>query len=90
MSLPTTGLYKAQLAHWTLSFDGEVWSGDGADFDEMVGPALASETPRHRGNHRTVDVVAAAVLDKLWPGHWREISCEVDGWKETLDPEAVD
>lgn len=90
MSLPTTGLFTAKVASWKLSFDGEAWTGEGERFNELVGPALARETPRHQGNHLTVDVVGPRVLESLFPGQWKELSAQVDAWEEELDREAVD
>lgn len=90
MSLPATGRFEAQLLSWKLVFDGQRWTGEGKDFGQLVGPALARETPRHQGTHRTVDVIGRSVLERLFPGRWTEISAKVDVWKEALEAKGED
>ena len=90
MSLPHTGKFEAKADVWTMSFDGDNWTGTGPGFEDGILPRLIEETPWHQGTHITCSEVATDVLNQIFSEGWTEIYSEDDGWDFEMPPGAID
>lgn len=90
MSLPHTGRFEAKADVWTMSFDGDNWTGTGPGFEDGILPRLKRRTPWYQGTHITCSEVATDVLNKVFPEGWTKIYSEDDAWDFDLPPGAKD
>lgn len=90
MSLPHTGRFEDKADVWTMSFDGDNWTGTGPGFEDGILPRLMRRTPWYQGTHLTCSEVATDVLNKVFPEGWTKIYSEDDAWDFDLPPDAKD
>jgi len=90
MSLPHTGKFEAKADVWTMSFDGDNWTGTGPGFEDGILPILKRRTPWHQGTHITCDTVATRVLNEAFPEGWTKTYSKNDTWDFEMPPGAKD
>lgn len=88
MSLPSTGYYRASVEGHEVHFNGEDWRSDLPFFD-LYRPLLRHMAAQETFKHSTIEIVARAVLRRLFPG-FQELDFRSDTWTTPLGEGGVD